>query len=50
MSLRRVDTGTLRAPHDVLYAGGKVYSPHEVFKTIGRYDPAANTITRGCWG
>ena len=42
--LRRVDTGTLSAPHDVLYAGGKVYFTAEGFKTIGRYDPAANRI------
>ena len=42
--LRRVDTGALSAPHDVLYAGGKVYFTAEGFKTIGRYDPAANKI------
>ena len=42
--LRRVDTGTRSAPHDVLYAGGKVYFTAEGFKTIGRYDPAANKI------
>ena len=42
--LRRVDTGTLSAPHDVLYAGGKLYFTAEGFKTIGRYDPAANKI------
>ena len=42
--LRRVDTGTLSAPHDVLYANGKLYFTAEGFKTIGRYDPAANKI------
>jgi DNA-binding beta-propeller fold protein YncE len=42
--LRRVDTGTLSAPHDVLYANGKLYFTAEGFKTIGRYDPSANTI------
>ena len=42
--LRRVDTGTLSAPHDVLYAGGKLYFTAEGFKTIGRYGPAANKI------
>ncbi len=42
--IRRVDTGTLSAPHDVLYAGGKLYFTAEGFKTIGRYDPAANKI------
>ena len=42
--LRRVDTGTRSAPHDVLWAGGKVYFTAEGFKTIGRYDPAANKV------
>lgn len=42
--IRRVDTGTLSAPHDVLYANGKLYFTAEGFKTIGRYDPAANKI------
>jgi DNA-binding beta-propeller fold protein YncE len=42
--LRRVDTGALSAPHDVLFAGGKLYFTAEGFKTIGRYDPAANKV------
>lgn len=42
--LRRIDTGTLSAPHDVLFAGGKLYFTAEGYKTIGRYDPAANKI------
>lgn len=42
--LRRVNTGTLSAPHDVLYAGGKLYFTAEGYKTIGRYDPASNTV------
>jgi len=42
--LRRVDTGALSAPHDVLYANGKLYFTAEGFKTIGRYDPAANKV------
>src|SRR5688572_27814064 len=42
--LRRVDTGTLSAPHDVLFAGGKLYFTAEGYKTIGRYDPAANKL------
>jgi YVTN family beta-propeller protein len=42
--LRRVDTGAFSAPHDVLVAGGKLYFTAEGFKTIGRYDPAANKI------
>ena len=42
--IRRLDTGTLSAPHDVLYANGKLYFTAEGFKTIGRYDPVANKI------
>jgi YVTN family beta-propeller protein len=42
--LRRVDTGTFSAPHDVLFAGGKLYFTAEGYKTIGRYDPAANKL------
>jgi len=42
--LRRVNTGALSAPHDVLYAGGKLYFTAEGYKTIGRYDPTANTV------
>ena len=42
--LRRVDIGAFSAPHDVLFAGGKLYFTAEGFKTIGRYDPAANKV------
>ena len=42
--LRRVDPGVRSAPHDVLFADGKVYFTAEGFKTIGRYDPSANRI------
>ena len=42
--LRRVNPGTLSAPHDVLLAGGKLYFTAEGYKTIGRYDPAANAV------
>jgi DNA-binding beta-propeller fold protein YncE len=42
--LRRVDTGALSAPHDVLFAAGKLYFTAEGYKTIGRYDPAANKV------
>jgi DNA-binding beta-propeller fold protein YncE len=42
--LRRVDPGAFSAPHDVLYAGGKLYFTAEGFKTIGRYDPAADKV------
>lgn len=42
--LRRVNPGERSAPHDVLFADGKVYFTAEGFKTIGRYDPAANRV------
>ena len=42
--LRRVNTGALSAPHDVLYTGGKLYFTAEGYKTIGRYDPTANMV------
>ena len=42
--LRRVNTGALSAPHDVLYPGGKLYFTAEGYKTIGRYDPTANMV------
>ena len=42
--VRRVDPGALSAPHDVLYAGGKLYFTAEGYKTIGRYDPVANKV------
>jgi DNA-binding beta-propeller fold protein YncE len=42
--IRRIDTGTASAPHDVLYAGGKLYFTAEGYKSIGRYDPVANKV------
>ena len=42
--LRRVDPGARSAPHDVMFVDGKVYFTAEGFKTIGRYDPAANKV------
>jgi len=42
--IRRVDTGAGSAPHDVLFVGGKLYFTAEGYKTIGRYDPAANKV------
>ena len=42
--VRRIDTGAGSAPHDVLYLGGKLYFTAEGYKTIGRYDPAANKV------
>ncbi|MGO9257497.1 MAG: YncE family protein [Bryobacteraceae bacterium] len=42
--LRRVDLGSLRRPHGLAFAGGKLYFTAEVNKLIGRHDPAANRI------
>jgi YVTN family beta-propeller protein len=42
--VRRFSPGDRSAPHDVLFADGKVYFTAEGFKSIGRYDPAANKI------
>ena len=40
--LRRLDTAAGSAPHDVLFAGGKLYFTAEGHKVIGRYDPGTN--------
>ena len=42
--IRRVDLGSLRRPHGMFFADGKVYFTAEVNKLIGRYDPAANQL------
>lgn len=42
--LRRVDLGTLRRPHGITVADGKVYFTAELNKLIARYDPASNQI------
>jgi YVTN family beta-propeller protein len=42
--IRRVDLGSLRRPHGMFVADGKVYFTAEVNKIIGRYDPAANLV------
>jgi len=42
--IRRIDTGAASAPHDVLFVDGKLYFTAEGYKTIGRYDPAANKV------
>jgi YVTN family beta-propeller protein len=42
--VRRVDLGAGSQPHDILFAGGKVYFTVEGYKAIERYDPAANKI------
>ena len=43
-ALPAVDLGTLRAPHGLDIAGGKVYFTAEGSKCIGRYDPATHTV------
>ncbi len=42
--IRRVDPGPGSQTHDVLYADGKLYFTIEGYKSIGRYDPAADAI------
>ncbi|MCU1275921.1 MAG: beta-propeller repeat protein [Bryobacterales bacterium] len=42
--LRRVDLGSLRRPHGITFADGKVYFTAEVNKLIGRYDPSSDHI------
>jgi DNA-binding beta-propeller fold protein YncE len=42
--IRRVNPGPGSGPHDVVFAGGKVYFTIEGYKSIGRYDPSTNSI------
>lgn len=42
--VRRLDTLPGSAPHDVIFAGGKLFFTAEGLKVIGRYDPGANKI------
>lgn len=42
--IHRVDLVTLRRPHGLAFADGKLYFTAETNKLIGRYDPAANQI------
>jgi YVTN family beta-propeller protein len=42
--IRRAELGSLRRPHGMFFADGKVYFTAEVNKIIGRYDPAANLV------
>jgi YVTN family beta-propeller protein len=42
--IRRIDLGSLRRPHGMFFADGKVYFTAEVNKIIGRYDPSANLL------
>ena len=42
--LRRLDLGTGSEPHDVRFAGGKLYFTVEGYKAIGRYDPGTDEV------
>ena len=42
--LRRLDIGPRSRPHDVRFAGGKLYFTVEGYKAIGRYDPPTDQI------
>jgi YVTN family beta-propeller protein len=42
--LHRVDLGTLRRPHGLAFADGKLYFTAETNKLIGRYDPSTNQV------
>lgn len=42
--LRRLDIDPRSRPHDVRFAGGKLYFTIEGFKAIGRYDPPTDQI------
>ena len=42
--IRRVNPGPGSRPHDVVFAGGKLYFTIEGYKSIGRYDPLTNEI------
>ena len=43
-TLAPIDLGALRAPHGLMYAGGKVWFTAEAAKAIGSYDPATQKI------
>jgi YVTN family beta-propeller protein len=42
--LAPIDLGALRAPHGLVFAGGKLYFTAEGAKVVGRYDPATHKI------
>jgi len=42
--VRRVELGPASHPHDIVFAGGKVYFTAEGYKAIGRYDPVRNSM------
>ena len=39
-----MDIGPGSAPHDVRFAGGKLYFPAAGYKVIGRYDPRRDQV------
>jgi YVTN family beta-propeller protein len=43
-ALPPIDLGSLRSPHGLAFAGGKLYFTAETSKVVGRYDPAAHAI------
>jgi DNA-binding beta-propeller fold protein YncE len=43
-ALPAIDLGTLRSPHGLAFAGGKLYFTAEGSKIIGRYDPATRHV------
>ena len=43
-ALPSVDLGALRAPHGLMFAGGKVWFTAETAKVIGSYDPVTKKI------
>ena len=42
--VRRLDVGRGSVPHDVRFAGGRLYFTAEGYKAIGRYDPEADEV------
>ena len=47
-ALPSVDLGALRAPHGLMFAGGKVWFTAEAAKAIGSYDPVTKRSI-WCW-
>jgi YVTN family beta-propeller protein len=43
-ALEAVDLGPLRAPHGLMFAGGKLWFTAEAAKVIGSYDPASKKV------
>ena len=44
IEVRRIDVGAGSVPHDVRFAGGKLYFTVEGFKAVGRYDPRTDEV------